>query len=257
MGRRVTCGFQALPQLGSYQGGSNRGERRSCWVLPKKACMPRLKFEPATSAGLRVNLSKRVSVLAVHSSRRVSVTNEGPNVYVKCSCEASKLVCGCGVFAADEMWRPEFEFPREQLAQYRRLVSAPGPQDQRRVMEDRTATMGQYLCAKGRDDAKLGPDVMPLWFEGIELSIAEEPPVVVFPDYPSALEDRFRAAAEWSRVAKMGQIHWYDAGSYPSDLRVCPSRLIVMRDKVRVAHDWSNALCPLNSVLDNRPVQFF
>ena len=54
-------------------------------------------------------------------------------------------------------------------------------------MEGRTATMGQPLSAKGREDAKVNPDVMACWFEGIVLSVAEESPVVALPDYPSAL----------------------------------------------------------------------
>ena len=79
----------------------------------------------------------------------------------------------------------------------------------------------------------MNPGVMSLRFEGIELSVAEEPPVVVLPDYPSFLA---------GRLAAMGKIHWYAAGSYPPDLRVCPSHLIVNGDRARVGHDWSNAL---------------
>ena len=75
------------------------------------------------------------------------------------------------------MWRPEFEFPGEQLAQYRILESAPGPQNQWRVMGDRTATMGQSLAAKGREAAKVDPDVLATWIEGIELSVLEDPSV--------------------------------------------------------------------------------
>ena len=74
-------------------------------------------------------------------------------------------------------------------------------------MKGRTTTMGQYLFAKGREDAKVDPDVLALRFEGIELPAAEEPPVAAFADYPSALVDRFRAAAELGRVAAMGKIH--------------------------------------------------
>ena len=102
--------------------------------------------------------------------------------------------------------------------------------------------MGESLAAKRREDAKVNPDVMSLRFEGIEFSVAEEPPVVVLRDYPSFLVGRFRAAAELGRLAAMWKIHWYAAGPYQPDLRVCPSHLIVKEDRARVGHDWSNAL---------------
>ena len=84
-------------------------------------------------------------------------------------------------------------------------------------MEDRAATTGQSLSAKGREAANVDPDVLALWFDGIELSVTDEPPVAVLPDYPSVLEDRFRAAAVLGRLAAMGEIHWYDGGSYLLD----------------------------------------
>ena len=45
------------------------------------------------------------------------------------------------------------------MAQHRRLESAPGSRDHWRVAEDRAATMGQSLSAKGREAAKVDPDV--------------------------------------------------------------------------------------------------
>ena len=108
----------------------------------------------------------------------------------------------------------------------------------------------------GREVAKVGPDVLAFRSEGIELSGAEEPPVAAAPDYPSVLEDRFRAAAALGRLAAMRKIHWRDVGSYPPALRVCLSHLALRRDKVRVVRDWPNALRPLNSVLVNPPVQY-
>ena len=101
----------------------------------------------------------------------------------------------------------------------------------------------------------MDPEVASLWFEGIGLTFAAEPPVVVLPDYPSVAEDRQRAAVELDRLAGLGKIHWYEEGSRPPDLRVCPSHLIATEDKVRVAHDWSSALYTLNSVLSNPTVQ--
>ena len=162
--------------------------------------------------------------------------------------------CVCLVFTADKMRRPEFEFPGEQLAHFRILESAPSPQDRRRVMEDRTATIGQSPSAEGREAAKVDPEVLAFWFEGIELPVAGEPPVAILPDCPSVLEYRFRAAAESGRSAAMGKIHWRDVGSYIPELRVCPSHVIVKKDKVQVVRDWSNALYPLNSCLVTRQV---
>ena len=104
------------------------------------------------------------------------------------------------------MWHPEFDFSGGQPAQYRRLESASGPQYQWGVLEDRTATMGQALSARGCGEMQVNPDVMSLWFEGIELSFTQEPPVVVLPDYPSVLGDRFRAAVELGRLAALGKI---------------------------------------------------
>ena len=45
-------------------------------------------------------------------------------------------------------------------------------------------------------------------------------------------------------------------GCHPSDLRVCPSRLIVKPDKIRVGRHWSNLACGLNGLLVNPPVEF-
>ena len=61
---------------------------------------------------------------------------------------------------------------------------------------------------------------------------------------------------ELDRLADLGKIHWYKDGSYPTDLRACPSHLIVKRDKNRMVHDWSCAQCPLNAMLANPPVEY-
>ena len=101
----------------------------------------------------------------------------------------------------------------------------------------------------------MDPEVASIWFEGVGLTFAAEPPAAVLPGYLSVAEDRQRATVELDRLAGLRKIHWYEGGSRPPDLRVCPSNLIAMDDKVRVAHDWSSALYTLNSVLSNPPVQ--
>ena len=135
------------------------------------------------------------------------------------------------------------------------MGASSGSQDQWRVGEDRTATNGQPLSAKPRETVGVDPEVASIWFEGIGLTFAADPPAEVLPDYLSVAEDRQRAAVELDRLAGLRKIHWYEGGSRPPDLRVCPSHLIAMDDKVRVAHDWSSALYTLNSVLSNPPVQ--
>ena len=102
----------------------------------------------------------------------------------------------------------------------------------------------------------VGPEVASLWFNGIRLTFAGEPPAAVLPDYPSVAEDGQRAAAELDRLAGLGRIYGYRGGSCPPDLRVCPSHMIVKGDKARAAHDWSCAAYPLNSMLSNPPAQF-
>ena len=97
---------------------------------------------------------------------------------------------------------------------------------------------------------------MSLWFDGIELSATEEPPVAVLPDYPSAMEDRQRASVELGRLTSLGGIRWYPEGAYPPGLCVRPSHLTAEEDKVRAAQDWSDALYPLNSCLSNPPAQY-
>ena len=99
-------------------------------------------------------------------------------------------------------------------------------------------------------------EMLTQWFEGVELPLTECPPVVILPDYPSVVEDRQRAAVELDRLAALGKIHWYEEGSYPPDLRVCPSHLIVKGNKNRMVHDWSCAQYPLNALLVNRPVEY-
>ena len=98
--------------------------------------------------------------------------------------------------------------------------------------------------------------MMTQWFEGVELPLTESPPVAALPDYPSVVEDRQKAAVELDRLAALGKIHWYEDGSYPPDLRVCPSHLIVKESKNRMVHDWSCAQYPLNAMLVNPPVEY-
>ena len=120
--------------------------------------------------------------------------------------------CGC---AAEKMWLPELELSGERLAQYRRLESAPGPQDQWRYWDDRASAMGQSLPVKGCEEARVESDVTSLLFDGIELPFPEKPPAAVLPDYPSVMEDRQRAAVELGRLAALGKIRWYREGSRP------------------------------------------
>ena len=77
---------------------------------------------------------------------------------------------------------PESEFPSEQLAQYRRSEAPLGPQGQRRVGEGRTATKGESLYAEACETASVDPEAASLWFEGIGLTFAAEPPAAVSPD---------------------------------------------------------------------------
>ena len=121
--------------------------------------------------------------------------------------------------------------------------------------EGRAATMGQSLFAKACEMAGVNPEVAPLWFKGIELTLTEEPPVAVLPNYPSVMEDRQRAAVELERLAGLGGIHWREEGSHPPDLRARPSHLIAKGGRARAVHDWSRARCPVNSVLSNPPPQ--
>ena len=121
---------------------------------------------------------------------------------------------------------------------------------------DRTETKCHSLSAKACESAGVGPVVASLWFGGIGLTFAEEPPVAVLPDYPSVAEDRQRAAVELDRLAGLGKIHWYEEHSYPPDLRACSPHLVSEEGNVRVAHDWSSPMYPLNLVLTNPPVQY-
>ena len=92
------------------------------------------------------------------------------------------------VIAADKLRYPESEFNGERLEQFRRLEASSGPQDPWRVLEDRAATKGQSLSARARESLGVDPEVAHLWFNGINLTFTEEPPVVVLPDYPSVAE---------------------------------------------------------------------
>ena len=93
------------------------------------------------------------------------------------------------VFAADKMSCPESEFSGERLEQFRRLEAPPGPQDSWRALEDRAATKGQSLPARACESLGVDPEVAYWWFNGISLTLTEEPPEVVLPDYPSVAGD--------------------------------------------------------------------
>ena len=103
----------------------------------------------------------------------------------------------------------------EQRAQWCRLEGLPGPRDQWRADEDRTAARGLSLSEAGCRALGVRAEMMAQWFEGVELPLTEYPPVVILPDYPSVVGDRRRAAVELDRLAALGKIHWYEEGSYP------------------------------------------
>ena len=133
---------------------------------------------------------------------------------------------------------PCVELAGEQRSLRHRLAARLGPRDQWRVLEDAAAVKGQSLSARAREEVGIDSDTLSLWFDGIALEFAETPPAVALPDNPSASEDRHWAASELDRLARLGKILWYEEGSYPPDLRVCPPRLIAKDEKSRVAHDW-------------------
>ena len=79
---------------------------------------------------------------------------------------------------------------------------------------------------------------------------------VILPDYPAADADRDVAAPDLDRLARLGKIHRYEEGSYPPDLRVRSSDLIVKTDNVRAARDWPTYQFPFNSALAGPPVEY-
>ena len=135
----------------------------------------------------------------------------------------------------------ESDLVGERRAHFHRLGKLPGPRDQWRVGEDFAAARGMSLSEAGRKTLGIRTEMGAQWFDGAELPLTEPPPVVILQDYPSVAEDRQRAAVELDRRADLGEIHWYKGVSYPPDLRVCPSHLIVKKDKNRMVHDWSCA----------------
>ena len=94
------------------------------------------------------------------------------------------------------------------------------------------------------------------WFQGTILESTSPLTPIVLSDYPPAHADREVAASELGRVAPLGKINWYIKDSYPPDLCVCPSHLIVETDKVRVVYDWSSWRRLLDSVLVNPSVKY-
>ena len=113
------------------------------------------------------------------------------------------------------------------MAHFHRLEGLPGPQDKWRIGEDLAAAHGLSLSEGGRRTLGVRAEMVTQRLNGVDLPLAETPPVDILPDYPSVLEDRPKAAVELKRLAALGKIHWYGEGSRPPDLRVCPSHLFV------------------------------
>lgn len=157
-----------------------------------------------------------------------------------------------GVFMLD----PELGFDGERLPHLCRLESLPGPQGRRRAAGDRSATLGQTLSLKFREKALEGQTMIDVWPGGVQLICTENPPSAVSQDYPSVNVGRKEAGKELNRLASRGEVHRYGEGARPPDFRVRPSHVIVKEDTARVAHDWSNVLYPLNSVLVNPPAHY-
>ena len=134
----------------------------------------------------------------------------------------------------------------EKRAEFRRLEPSPGPRDEWRGQEARSATRGRTLsawyCARALGDRGM----CDRWFCGIQLERAEDPSIVVLPGVPSVLAEREEAGMELDRLAALGKIRWDSEGSRPPDLRACSSHMIAKADKVRVVRDWPNVLFPLN-----------
>ena len=105
------------------------------------------------------------------------------------------------------LWNPDSEFISERLAQARRPESSPGPQDQWRLMEDRSATAGQTFSAKFSDKVLEDSVTFDNGFGGAQLFCTEGPPSVVLPGYSPAQDDRERAGKDWGWLAFLGEIH--------------------------------------------------
>ena len=157
-----------------------------------------------------------------------------------------------GVFMLD----PELGFDGERLPHLCRLESFPGPQGRRRAAGDRSATLGQTLSLKFCEKALEGQPTIDVWSGGVQLICSENPPSAVSQDYPSVHVGREKAGKELDRLASRGGVHRRGEGARPPDFHVRPSHVIVKEDTARVAHDWSNAPYPLNSVLVNPPAQY-
>ena len=113
------------------------------------------------------------------SGRQVENHVSGPTCMWSALCDVSELICVCLVFAAVKMWCSEFEFPRGQAAQYRRLEPAPGPQGQWRVMEPvplRRSTATAPKSAKVRLLMESGPQDQWRVMFSVRLRWASSPP---------------------------------------------------------------------------------
>ena len=91
----------------------------------------------------------------------------------------------------------------ERLAHFHCLEGLPGPQDNWRIGEDLAAAHGLSLSEGGCRTLGFSAEMVTRRFNGVELPLAETPPVVILPDYPSASEDRQRAAVELDRLAAL------------------------------------------------------
>lgn len=146
--------------------------------------------------------------------------------------------------------------PAEELRhRYTLLRDCPGPRDQWREAEDFATARGNSLSLSVAAEVGVCDRFLQTWFRGISFDSSHAPPVARVENYSSVLQDPDTAGKEMDRLTGLGKIHWYHHGA-PPDLRVCPSKLIIKPDKVRLVHDWSCANYPLNSLLPNPPVNY-
>ena len=74
------------------------------------------------------------------------------------------------------------------------------------------------------------------WFEGMDSEATEDSKYATVDKYPSVRDQPAVVFAGMGRLAAIGEISGYPEDNSPPDPRVCPSKLIVKPDKVRVVH---------------------